>query len=247
MKLIVLYKKPLEGNSRLLPRDIRNYIASILKDSDQKDEKEAHEVIMAHQNVQPTFIFSMPNRKSFCIYSFKKDPKTKRMMNAIKECIQKNQTLKINNVNAEVKEVFIARAEYTRFESGLFERRLRTPLVIAAAEFEYAICRKFSEEGKVDMAKLKKYTEKKIKETIGLMARDWFDTEEEVLELMEDTTIMFKDLEYTPIPYKKGEYYPAVKGTIISDRNLPLFIGYKSGLGYGELSSLKEMDRRRGK
>ena len=77
------------------------------------------------------------------------------------------------------------------------------------------------------------------------MSRDWFDEEDEMQEIMEDTIILFKDLEYTPIKYKNNEYYPAIRGTIISNKYLPLFIGYKSGLGFGELSTLKEMDRRK--
>jgi len=239
MKLIGIFKAPIQGDTRLLPRDIRNYVASIIK-----DDKDIHSIIMGHERKQPTFIFSMPNRKSFGIYTFKNDAKTKAMMGIIKKRIQENPVLKINGISAEIKEAFTANYDFTQLEGGLFERRLRTPLIIASAEFEYAICRKLSADGKVDMSKLKKYTADKIRETVALMARDWFDKEEEILEVMEDTTIMFKDLEYTPIKYKEGQYFPAVRGTIICDRNLPLFLGYKSGLGFGELSTIKEMQRR---
>jgi len=240
VKLVTIYKEPLKGDERLYPRDVRNYIASIMQ-----GDPEVHSIIMGHERKQPTFIFSMPNRKSFGIYSFKRGNKIKEMMNLIKKRIEENPVLKIGGANASVGRVYTTPFEFTRFEDGLFERRLRTPLIIASAEFEYAECRKLSADGTVDMAWLKKFTTGKIKETISLMARDWFDEEEQVDEIMEETIILLKDLEYTPIKYKEGQYFPAVRGTIISNKALPLFIGYKSGLGYGELSSLKEMDRRK--
>lgn len=240
MKLIVRYSKPLQGEDRLLPRDIRNYVASITKEDD-----DVHNEIMGHKRIQPTFIFPMGNRKSFAIYTFKEDAKTKKMMQTIKKRINENKELRLNGVKVTIASVEEAVYKFTNFEEGLLERRLRSPLVIAKAEYEYAICRKLSEGDEVNMTELKKYTASKIKDTICVMARDWFDTEEETRLLLEDATIMFKDLEYTPIEYKKGFFYPAVRGTILCDVKLPQFIGYLSGLGYGELSTMKEMDRRR--
>jgi len=80
MKLVAIYEHPLKGKERFFPRDIRNYIASIMK-----DDKEIHSAIMGHERKQPTFIFSMPNRKSFGIFSFLKGKKIKEMMNLIKD------------------------------------------------------------------------------------------------------------------------------------------------------------------
>jgi len=240
VKLIVVYEEPLKGKERLFPRDIRNYIASITKGD------EVHNEIMGHHRKQPTFIFSMPNRKSFCIYTFKSDENTHKMMKSIVKRVMENREIKLAGVNLMVKKAYTSPYEFSLLRSGLFERRLRSPMIIASQEFEYAICRKFSNGG-VDKKALERFTREKIKETVVLMARDWFGEEraEVVSEIMEDTMIMFKELEYTPIKYKENEYYPAVRGTIICDVELPHFIGYKSGLGYGELSTLKEMDRRK--
>lgn len=242
MKLITIYKNPIEGDGRLLPRDIRNYIASICK-----TDKELHAMVMSHEHKQPTFIFSMPNRKSFGIYTFKKDTRTKGALNRLKQLIIANPNIMIKNVSVVAQKVFTAPFEFTRFEYGFEERRLRTPLIIASTEFEYAMCAKHTKEN-FDQAWLEKYVADKIKEVTILMCRDWYGQEEadRVEAMLEEGIILFKDLVYSPIQYKENLYYPAVRGTIISNFQLPLYIGYKCGLGYGELSSMKEMDRRKG-
>jgi len=243
MKLVGIYKNPIKGDKRLFPRDIRNYIASI-----SKEDETLHKMIMGHESKQPTFIFSMPNRKSFAIYTFKKDTHTIGAMNRLKALISKNPNINIKDVSLTVKEAFTSAFDFTRFEYGFEERRLRTPLIIAATEFEYAMCAKHTKED-FDQVWLEKYVADKIKEIIVLTCKDWYGQEEadKVEVMLEEAIILFKDLEYCPIKYKENLYYPAVRGTIISNVHLPMFIGYKSGLGYGELSSLKEMDRRKGK
>lgn len=236
MKLVVLYKEPLKGDERLLPRDIRNYIASITKDDDA-----VHSVVMSHERKQPTLLYSMPNRKSFAIYSFRKDDEVKELFKKIKAKIEENPIISINGASAVVKEVFTTKWYYTNFKNGLFERRLRTPMVIGASVGEYARARQLSADGEVDMQELQKFVTDTIKESIRFQHRDWFDEEYEADDLM----IVYKDLEYTPIRYKEGQYFPAVRGTIICNKELPMFIGYKSGLGFGELSTIKEMNRRK--
>jgi len=242
MKLVTIYKNPIQGTGRLLPRDIRNYIASI-----SKEDKVLHDIVMSHKNKQPVFIFSMPNRKSFAIYTFKTDTRTKSALNRLKQLIIDNPKIDINGVSVKADRVFSSSYDFTRFEYGFEERRLRTPLIIASAEFEYALCAKHTKEN-FDQKWLESYVADKIKEVTVLMCRDWYGQEEadRVEVMLEEVIILFKDLEYSPIKYKENLYYPAVRGTIISNIHLPMFIGYKSGLGYGELSSLKEMDRRKG-
>jgi len=242
MKIVAIYKKPLKGDDRLFPRDIRNYVASICR-----NDADVHEELMAHKRVQPTFIFAMPNRKSFAIYSFKRDQKTKDMMVTIRKRIEENSNIRVNGVSADVGKARLQWGDhFSSFREGVTERRLRSPLIIASQEFEYAICRKLSVDGKVDYQKLEEFAIEKIKETVWLMARDWYgeDEAEAIRDILDSANISFKEIEYTPIKYKENEYYPAVRGIILSDIELPQFIGYKAGLGYGELDTLKEMERR---
>lgn len=243
MKLIGIYQEPLKKGKRIMPRDVRNYLASITQ-----NDTELHDIIMGHERKQPTFIYSMPNQKSFCVYSFKRGKRIKDMMELMKKRVAENPFIKIGGLSAEVGRVYTRPFDFTQFEDGIFERKLRSPMVIAAGVNEYAECRKhmIDKDGPVDIDWLKKFTAQKIKETVALMARDWFDEEDEIKEIMEDTILIFKDLRYFPIKYNDTQNFPAVTGTIISNKKLPMFIGYKSGMGYGELSSLKEMDRKRG-
>ena len=242
MKLVAIYKKSIQREQRIYPREIRNYIASITQ-----EDKEVHEELMAHKRVQPTFIFSMPNHKSFAIYTFKDDPRSKAMLRIIQKRIEENPHINIKGVVAEVERSYTTVYDFTKFEVGrLYERSLRTPMIIAANVAEYAQCRALT-EGEGDIEGLKKYVIGKIRETVSLMARDWFNgaRAEFIAEIMNNAVIAIKDLEYFPLEYKENEYYPAVRATIMSDVNLPQYLGYKTGMGYGELSRLKEMDRHR--
>jgi len=244
MKLVVIYKESIKGK-KLLPRDVRNYVASICK-----QDKELHDIVMSqgHHNKQPTFIFSTTNKKSFAIYTFKKDKLVEEAMKRLSVLLYQNPQIHIRGIKAVVKESFTTEYEFTKFEYGLLEREIRTPIIIAAAEYEYAICVKATKDKdgrkECDQKWLEEYTASKIKETAVLVAKDWFGEEEslKIEALLEDTIILFKDLKYTVIKYKENLYFPAVTGTIISNRKLPQFLGYKSGLGYGELSTLKVMD-----
>jgi len=242
LKLLALYQNPLVGDKKILPRDIRNYVASIMK-----DYEDVHSEIMGHKSKQPTFIFSLPNKKSFAIYTFKKDKKTEMMLTLIARVINENPKINIRGTKATVRDAFTRQRDYTNFEEGLFERRLRTPMVIAVSKMEYAQCREISKDNKIDMPKLKKFVEKQIKDSIAFTARDWFGEEAkaEVEDIMDETIILFKDLRYLPIKFKEGKWLTAVTGTIISSVNLPQFIGYASGLGYGELSDPSQAQRKR--
>lgn len=238
MKLIMIFDESYNSNKRLLPRDIRNYLGSITKEN-----KDLNQIVMWHERKQPTFIYSMPNPKSAAVYSFKNDDMTIFAMEALKQLIEKNPQLYINDQVLNIKEVFISNYDYSPMKSGLYERRLRTPLVIACGDYEYARARNLSSGDKLDTKELENMTREIIIESVRFQTRDWFDTEIDISNAL----IKFKDLEYTPIKYKEDtkEYYAAVRGTIISNIELPQFLGYKCGLGYGELSTLKEMDRRR--
>jgi len=240
MKLICIYKEPIKGDGRLFPRDIRNYLASITK-----EDTEAHNAIMNHNNRQAEIIFSMPNRKSFAIFSYVGGNGSKRVFETIEKRIKENPNIRIGNVSIQADKVFHTDFKFTRFECGMYERLLKTPLIIAKTKEELEECIAHTKGGNVDKKWLEDYTAKKIKELIRVMARDWFGNEALFDEELENTIIAYKDLKYSPVRYKKGGViFPAVKGTIISNRFLPNFIGYKCGMGFGELASLKEMERR---
>jgi len=241
MKLICTYEEPLKGQQRLFPRDIRNYINSIIP----QEQKELKEFFAWHEKKTPPVIYTMPNRKSFAILTYKKDKKTKEFFDQVIKLIKENTKLSFakTNVSATIKEVFTVKQDYCRFQNGFTERKLRTPLMMSDKR-TYHIAKKASSGDVLDVKEIEGLARETIKRSIVEAYRDWFGKEFNE-ELMEDIMIMFKnDLEYHVVKYKEGEYFPAIRGTIVSNVELPDFIGYKIGMGYGELMGLKEMQRR---
>ena len=237
MKLVVIYEKPILGNKRLYPRDIRNYIGAITK-----EDEPLNKIAMWHKNMQPPLIYSMPNRKSFAIYSFLPKNKIEKDLEAIKKCILKNKEIHIKGINLKVKEVFIADYEYTEFQNGYFERNLMTPMIIASSNQEYRRARMLSQNNEINHSELEKMMTDTIKESIRFQHKDWFNQDDVEIE---DLMLIYKDVKYMAFEYKKDQWYPAVRATIISNKMLPHFLGYKSGLGFGELASMKIMDNRK--
>lgn len=236
MKLVVIFKDAITGNKRLLPRDIRNYLGAITQDNE-----ELHRLVMWHEHKQPPFIYSMPNRKSFGIFSFLKEDEIANHFKSLKKAIESNPILKLAGLDLEVKEVFTTSYEYTRFQEGFFERKFITPMILGSSKREYARARQLSEGNNIDKAELNSFITDTINESIRFQNRDWFEVEDFEVE---DLMLMYKDVKYTVVKYNETQWYPAVMATVISNKMLPQFLGYKCGMGYGELASLKNMQRR---
>jgi len=231
MKLIVTYKNALVDNQRLFPRDIRNYIGSISSETDK-------EFTMWHKNEAPIIIYSQPNRNGFALISYKRDEETKQLFQRILKSILDNKKISFQkeNINTEVKEAFIIEYDYTNFKNEMCERTLRTPMLMT----QYARARQLS-SGELNGEKLEKLVIDTIRESIAYTCRSWFGKE---LDILDELIIMCKDLKYFPMKYKDGQYYPAVLGTFVANKKLPDYIGYKIGMGYGELMRPKEAKRR---
>jgi len=234
MKLIVLYDNELKGKQRIFPRDIRNYIGSISNEEDK-------EYTMWHKREIPHLIYMMPNRKGFAIVSYKDDEFTKQLFERILETIKKNPTINFQkgNIKTNIKEAYIINYNYVQMKDQFEERRLKTPMLMRQFERAKSITRDVKE---IDQRALEKLVIDEIKESIIYMNKSWFDKDINLDDLM----LVFKDLKYIVVKYKDDQYFPAVYGTIISNKKLPDFIGYNIGLGYGELEQ-KKVTQRRGK
>lgn len=234
MKLVVTYKKPLDG-IKYTPHDIRNLLGSLTKEI-----PEVNKVIMWHERKQSPIIYSIPNYRGFAIITYLDTPEIHHVFEVLKTKLQEFATITMKGANVAIKEVFIAKFRYTDFRDGLYERKIRTPLVLGSSKWEYKRARELSKDGKVDMEELKRFTVDTIKESIKFQNRDWFNKEDFEVE---DLMLIFKDLEYVVIEYKPKEFYAAVRGVIICNKRLPDFLGYKCGMGYGELQNIKEARR----
>lgn len=232
MKLIVLYDKPLIGNQRLFPRDIRNYIGSISSEEDK-------EFTMWHKRELPHILYTMPNRKGFAIVSYKDDDFTKKLFERIKTNIQNNPNINFqnNNIQVKVKEAYIIDYGYTNFKPQFEERLLKTPMLMRQFARAKSITRDVKD---INIQDLEKLVTDEIKESISYMYKNWFDKDIDLSDLM----LVYKDLKYLVVKYKDDQYFPAIQGTIIANKKLPDFVGYNIGLGYGELERKKNTDRR---
>ena len=232
MKLIVLYEKELVGSQRLFPRDIRNYIGSI---STNKDK----EFTMWHKREIPHIIYMMPNRKGFAIVSYRNDDFTKELFQRILSSIKQNPDIsfKKGNISTSVKEAYIVNYGYKEMVPQFEERRLKTPMLMRQFQRAKSITRDVKN---IDIRKLERLVTDEVKESIIYMNREWLEKEVDLDDLM----LIYKDLKYVVIKYKDDHYFPAVYGTIISNKKLPDFVGYNVGMGYGELEQKKVTERR---
>lgn len=238
MKIVILFKNKYQSKKRLEPRDIRNYIGSITENN-----PELNKFVMWHERSLSPIIYSMPNPTSAAIFLFDKTSKKSEVFaEEIKKAILANSTLYVNDEIIEIADVRILEHHYTDFNKGYYERELKTPMIIAVSKSEYARARKLSvDKDNIDYNKLEELVIEKITESIMTQTATWQGKENDISG---ELIVKFRDLKYTPIKYKEGIYFPAVRGAIISNMKLPQFLGYKIGLGYGELLTIKEMKRR---
>ena len=232
MKLIVLYEKQLVGSQKLVPRDIRNYIGSISSEEDK-------EYTMWHKREIPHMIYTMPNRKGFAIISFIDDEFTKKLFARMLENIKSNNELSFQKgkIKTKVKEAFIIKYGYKDLIPQFEERRLKTPMLMRQFQRAKAITMNVKD---IDVLELERLVTDEVKESIRYMNREWLGREIDLDDLM----LVYKDLKYTVIKYKDDQYFPAVYGTIISNKRLPDYIGYNVGMGYGELEQIKSAQKR---
>lgn len=237
MILTVKLKENIPKEKQLFPRDIRNYLASITKPIDN----ELFETIMHHERTSPTFIFRKPSKKEFAVITYKNDLKTVKLMNHLEKIILENATLsfKEQDLEAQVEETKKLHCTVSDYKDGFFKYKIATPIVIGSGKRDYARARELSKDkNNTDLRALKKLTEDTITEQLHSNHNDWYKTEE--IPELNDLSIILKDIKYQPIKYKDNQYYPAIIGTIISNKRLPSFVGYKIGLGYGQIIHKKD-------
>ena len=228
MKLIVKYKNKLK-NTKFLPRDIRNLLGSITKEMPEINSK-----IMWHEHKQPPIIYTIPSFKSFAIVSYIETSEMKMVFEILKSKLLDIGEINIKGEKVAIDTVFIKEYRYCDFKHGLFENKIRTPLVIASSKVECLQAKQISEDIVKNKEQLEKFATKLIKESLRFQNKDWFDIEDFEVD---DLELFYKDLEYFVVKYSDKQTFPAIRGTIISNRRLPSFLGYKVGMGYGELEN----------
>lgn len=212
MKVIVGTKQEIPKS--ILPRDVRNYVGSIVDDR-YKD------FFMWHEHKQPPIIYAKPFKKGFeIIFYYNGFEAISHLMDKIKE----NKSfygVEINKIWNKEESLIppiktMKQITYTT----------RTPLIVGTNSVEWGIVNNI----KNDEEKLKEYLVYKIKDTISHQLKEYIGINVD----LNDMQLNIKEYKFFFQKYKESSY-PAFTATFKSNYQLPRFVGYKIGLGYGEI------------
>ena len=219
MKLIVKTDK--EINS-LKPRDIRNFIGKIADESYKDD-------IFWHKHLPPKLIYVKPFRLGFEIVNY---DNSLNLLNHIAKRLEKfkNRVINLKGIETKIKKVWFKPEEFIIPQKGLYFYKTRTPVRLSNNPVEYKIV--YACNNKSDRRDLIRYITHRIKSDIEYKAKHYFNID---LDLS-DLNLIIQDENVRLVEYKKGlKDFQAVYMTFASNYSLPRFVGYGTGLGWGEL------------
>jgi len=208
-------------NKKVKPRDIRNIMMSALK-----DEATASKISnkKKKEHTQSTFVYPKPRPRSFEIVSYTND------LDALAEL---ELALVGKTINLAGKDVLITDAkweneQYESLKQELSMYKTRTPIVITSNPVEHKLVYNLSRK---DDDSLEKYIIQKIKEMIQIQVKEFFNKEISLDDLM----IKITEFNKVTVDVAKGRYEQAVYMSFMSNYRLPRFLGFKNGLGFGEI------------
>lgn len=213
-----------ENDKPFYPRDVRNYVGSIVS-------KEFKDIFMWHERSTAPFIYSMPQKHSIAIQTYRTD-----FQDAIEHLCGKliaNPILKLNGASATIKNVALKSIDYSSFATGMYEYQTRTPLIVGTSPAHKREFTELLDAGKDAEYEMSQFVRQSIVETIETQSRHWFG---EGVDLGDNLMIVMKS-SFKPffLHYKEKRDYPAVTMNFVSNIRLPGYVGYKIGIGYGEI------------
>ena len=213
MKVIVGTKQKIPKT--ILPRDVRNYVGSIVNEK-YKD------FFMWHQHKQPPLVYVKPFKKGFEIVFYYNN------FEAIFHLIEKIKNNR-NFYGIDIKKV------WTKEEGFVPPLKVtnpityitRTPIIVGTNPTEWGIVHGVKDDEK----KLKDYFVYKIKDTISHQLKEYGSINVD----LKDVEIDIGEYKFFFQKYKEDKFFPAFFATFKSNYQLPRFVGYKIGLGFGEI------------
>ncbi len=210
-------------NKKVRPRDIRNImmsaVSAINKETADKignKDKDKHS--------QSLFVYPKPRSRSFELISYADD------VNALAEveAVLIGKSLSLGGTDVVVSKCEWSDEGYAKTEKELIIYKTRTPIVISSNSIEHKIVHARSKNGNLD-----EYIQQKILDLIKIQNKEFFGKETE----MDDFAIKILDSNKVTVSADStnGKYSQAVFASFVSSYTLPRFVGYLSGLGYGEL------------
>jgi len=228
MKAIFTLDKEIKKNS-LLPRDIRNLVGAVMKNGKTKDalmnkDKNGH--------TQSKFVYSKPRPKSFDILNYTDD---------IREMVELEAALVGKKITTNGNDVTITGCRLVEEGYQFPEKKLsiystRTPIIISGNPVEH----KIAHHAQKDSAKMENFLKRRIENLVALQVKQFFG-KEFVFNDLEIKLISFNTRTITPNRKERpNEYVQGVYCEFVSNYSLPRYVGYLSGLGYGELLSAQQ-------
>ncbi len=213
MKLSVKIKNL--GDTGVLPREVRNYVGSII------DEKFIPKA-MWHQRSSSPVIYPKVHKDSFEIVNYTNDIE---LMQHIKYRIDTHR----NFYGNEIDDVKFINEQYNVPQRGDMIYISRTPMIIGINPFELKLldCRTDSEH-------FKRYINARINDDVRYQIKNYLN-----LDIEFDIKITPIEVKRIGVQYKEDARYPAVIMKFHSSHSLPRFLGYKTGLGWGEIIKAK--------
>ncbi len=211
MKIIVKAK----DTGSLTPRHVRNYIGAIV-DEEYKD------ICSWHKHSVPELIYPKPYSSGFEIISVKNNLP---VLAHIAKKIEENRKF----YGRDIEEVWSKDEQFGFPRRGIAAYQTRTPIVIGSNKVEYGIAVACAKKGRTD--DLKRYIGRRIKSDVEYYVRAYFGINISIPDLSLNIT----ELKQLFLNYKEGVRLPMAAMSFTSNYSLPRFVGYKIGLGWGEL------------
>lgn len=210
MKIIVKAKDA----GSLTPRHVRDYVGAIV-DQEYKD------VCMWHKHSVPELIYPKLYKDGFEIVSVKNGSVLEHIAGKI-EASKKFYGRNIEKVWFKEEKFGFPQRRLTAYQT-------RTPIVIGSNKVEYGIAVACAKNGRP--ADLKRYIGRRIKSDVEHYVKAYFGVNISIPDLSLNIT----ELKQLFLNYKEGVRLPMAAMSFTSNYSLPRFVGYKIGLGWGEI------------
>ncbi len=212
MKIVVRTKDDINS---FKPRDVRNYIASICSKS--KD------IILSHKHTAPQLIYAKPYRYGFDIIDYRNRTD---LMDEIETTIKKHTQF----YGTEITAAKIKNSQYIipAKQTMRINYYTRTPVIMTVNSKEFNYIRAITSRGsKEDMEHA---FSTRLNNDIMYQIKQYFGIDYQV-----NVKISLTKIRTALIKYKQDEYFIAAITRFTSNYMLPDFIGYKTGLGWGQI------------
>lgn len=229
MKAVFLFEGDVQKDS-IAPRDIRNFIMAKL---DSIDKAAMNKLANKEKigNEQSLFIYPKPRPNSFEILNYDNDFKSMSLLErAIMGEDGKGCSANLAGNDVKITKILWKEEEYQIPAKELSIYKTRTPIVISINAIEHKMAHAFWENGKID-----ELLEKRIVNLTKIQCKQFFNLDIEFDDL-ELKIMNINKITVTPDRVNRKDFYcQAVYCEFISNYKLPRFLGYQTGLGYGEI------------